>query len=55
MKYKTYTLSELVQIKYGKSQKKVLSDKGIVPIYGTGGLAAGIACNVFAAACGALL
>ena len=38
MKYKTYTLSELVQIKYGKSQKKVLSDKGIVPIYGTGGL-----------------
>ena len=38
MKYKTYSLGELVQIKYGKSQKKVLSDEGTVPIYGTGGL-----------------
>ena len=28
---------------------------GGAAIYGTGGIAAGIACNVFAAACGALL
>lgn len=35
MKYK---LSELVSIKYGKNQKKVLSDNGTIPIYGTGGL-----------------
>lgn len=38
MKYKRYTLSELVTIKYGKSQKKVLSENGAIPIYGTGGL-----------------
>jgi len=38
MKYNTYALSELVRIKYGKNQKKVLSDEGTVPIYGTGGL-----------------
>lgn len=38
MRYKTYTLNELVQIKYGKNQKDVVSDKGNIPIYGTGGL-----------------
>ena len=38
MKYKTYALGELVQIKYGKNQKKVLSEEGTIPIYGTGGL-----------------
>ena len=38
MKYKTYTLQELATIKYGKNQKKVVSDEGTVPIYGTGGL-----------------
>ena len=38
MESKTYTLSELAAIKYGKNQKKVISDNGTVPIYGTGGL-----------------
>lgn len=38
MKFNTYTLDELVQIKYGKNQKKVASEKGEIPIYGTGGL-----------------
>lgn len=38
MKYKRYALGELVSIKYGKNQKKVLSDNGTIPIYGTGGL-----------------
>lgn len=38
MKYKIYALGELVQIKYGKNQKKVLSKEGTIPIYGTGGL-----------------
>ncbi|MBQ4260036.1 MAG: restriction endonuclease subunit S [Lachnospiraceae bacterium] len=38
MKYKRYTLAELVSIKYGKNQKKVLADEGKFPIYGTGGL-----------------
>lgn len=38
MKCKKYTLSELVMIKYGKSKKKVMSDDGNIPIYGTGGL-----------------
>lgn len=38
MMFKTYTLGELVQIKYGKSQKKVYSENGKYPIYGTGGL-----------------
>ena len=38
MRYKTYTLNELVQIKYGKNQKEVVSNKGDIPIYGTGGL-----------------
>ena len=33
-----YTLGELVTIKYGKNQKKVKSEYGNVPIYGTGGL-----------------
>lgn len=38
MKFNRYTLSQLAKIKYGKNQKKVVSDKGVVPIYGTGGL-----------------
>ena len=38
MKYNLYTLGDLVSIKYGKNQKKVQSDDGEVPIYGTGGL-----------------
>ena len=38
MKCKKYTLSELATIKYGKNQKKVVSDNGSVPIFGTGGL-----------------
>jgi len=38
MKYKKYTLEDLVTIKYGKNQKKVMSDFGTIPIYGTGGL-----------------
>lgn len=38
MKFNRYTLSELATIKYGKNQKKVLSDSGNIPIYGTGGL-----------------
>ena len=38
MKFKRYKLNELVTIKYGKNQKKVVSDKGTIPIYGTGGL-----------------
>ena len=38
MKYKRYALSELAIIKYGKNQKKVHSDDGNIPIYGTGGL-----------------
>lgn len=38
MKCKRYSLSELVTIKYGKNQKKVVSETGTIPIYGTGGL-----------------
>lgn len=38
MKFKRYALSELAIIKYGKNQKKVLSEDGNIPIYGTGGL-----------------
>lgn len=38
MKYNRYILSELATIKYGKNQKKVLSENGSIPIYGTGGL-----------------
>ena len=38
MKFNRYTLSDLATIKYGKNQKKVLSDGGTVPIFGTGGL-----------------
>lgn len=38
MKFNCYTLKELVNIKYGKNQKKVVSDDGKIPIYGTGGL-----------------
>lgn len=33
---KTYTLSELCEIKYGKDHKKLLN--GSVPVYGTGGI-----------------
>lgn len=37
--YKSYKLEELVNIKYGKNQKKVQDDiNGKYPIYGTGGL-----------------
>ena len=38
MKFERYALSELATIKYGKNQKKVLSESGNIPIYGTGGL-----------------
>lgn len=38
MRYKTYSLEELVTIKYGKNQKKVTCENGKIPIYGTGGL-----------------
>nr|MBP3598868.1 restriction endonuclease subunit S [Eubacterium sp.] len=40
MKYNIYKLQELVTIKYGKNQKKVQSETGHIPIYGTGGLMA---------------
>jgi len=33
-----YNLAQLASIKYGKNQKKVLSEDGEYPIYGTGGL-----------------
>lgn len=33
-----YELSELVEIKYGKNQKKVQNENGIYPILGTGGV-----------------
>ena len=38
MKYNKYTFSQLAKIKYGKNQKKVVSEKGTIPIYGTWGL-----------------
>lgn len=38
MKFNKFALSELATIKYGKNQKKVLSDSGTVPIFGTGGV-----------------
>ena len=38
MKFNLFTLGELVTIKYGKNQKKVQSEDGTIPIYGTGGL-----------------
>lgn len=38
MKFSPFTLGELVTIKYGKNQKKVHSEDGTIPIYGTGGL-----------------
>lgn len=38
MKFNKFALSELATIKYGKNQKKVLSESGNIPIYGTGGL-----------------
>ncbi|MGF7105435.1 type I restriction enzyme S subunit [Lachnospiraceae bacterium PH1-22] len=37
MKYK---LKDIATIKYGKNQKKVVSEDGTIPIYGTGGLMA---------------
>lgn len=36
--WKIVQLSDLATIKYGKNQKKVQSENGIIPIYGTGGL-----------------
>ena len=36
--WKIIQLSDLVTIKYGKNQKKVQSNTGTIPIYGTGGL-----------------
>ena len=33
-----YNLLDAAKIKYGKNKKKVVSDSGTVPIYGTGGL-----------------
>lgn len=38
MKFDTYTLVELVEIKYGKNQKNVQTNFSSIPIYGTGGL-----------------
>ena len=38
MRFEAYTLNELATIKYGKNQKKVASEDGSIPIYGTGGL-----------------
>lgn len=38
MKCSTFSLGELVKIKYGKNQKHVVSDEGKIPIYGTGGI-----------------
>lgn len=38
MKKKFYTLKELLEIKYGKSQKKIENDNGKYPILGTGGV-----------------
>lgn len=38
MIFNKYTLKELATIKYGKNQKKVQDDNGLIPIYGTGGL-----------------
>lgn len=38
MKCNKYVLSDLATIKYGKNQKKVLSETGDIPIFGTGGL-----------------
>ena len=37
MEYKEYKLEELVKIKYGRDQKRVVSPNGTIPIYGTGG------------------
>lgn len=37
MKFKSYKLSELVKIKYGKNQKNVEVKKSDIPILGTGG------------------
>lgn len=36
--WKIIQLSDVVTIKYGKNQKKVQSNTGTIPIYGTGGL-----------------
>ena len=38
MEFNKFAISELATIKYGKNQKKVLSENGSIPIYGTGGL-----------------
>lgn len=36
--WKSFCLGDVVKIKYGKNQKRVQSDSGQFPIYGTGGL-----------------
>ena len=38
MRFETYTLDQLAEIKYGKNQKKVVDEHCTIPIYGTGGL-----------------
>lgn len=38
MNFKKYRLGDLVQIKYGKNQKDVISEEGTIPILGTGGI-----------------
>ena len=38
MEFACYFLKDLATIKYGKNQEHVMSDTGVVPIYGTGGL-----------------
>lgn len=38
MTFNKYLLGQLVNIKYGKNQKDVISENGRFPIYGTGGL-----------------
>jgi len=38
MRYNHFALGDLVKIRYGKNQKKVQSEDGNIPIYGTGGL-----------------
>lgn len=38
MKFDRFLLCDLVAIRYGKNQSKVICEKGEYPIYGTGGL-----------------
>ena len=37
MNYKRFTLEKLATLKYGKNQKRVQTEKGTIPILGTGG------------------